>query len=135
MRKKQGCGGLVKFIYMAIFGLVGVFSRYATNVGISKYSTLSFPVSTFLINIVGSFFIPVVYLLSIQSRISQDLRIGLMVGLLGGFTTFSAYSLETLTLFESGNFKVGFIYFVLSPLAGLVSAWVGFQLTQKILGM
>jgi CrcB protein len=114
------------------FALVGIFSRYF----IDQYfysDGRNFPLSTFLINMLGSFLIGVVYVLSANGGyLGRDLSVALMVGLLGGFTTFSAFSLQSFLLFEKGQTLIAAAYFIGSPVLGLIMAGAGLFVTKLL---
>ena len=125
----------IRVFYIAIFGLLGVFSRYYLGLGISKVLPPPFPYGTFLINITGAFVIGVIHVLGVErASMSPDLRIGVMVGFLGGYTTFSSYCLEMARLTEEAEFTYAAIYFLLSPVLGYLAALLGMVLTRLYLG-
>lgn len=115
------------WLWVAGFGVVGVLARY----GFARYVNASivhpFPIATFLINIVGSFCIGFIAGLGTE-MMPQWLRAGLMIGLLGGFTTFSSYCLETQQLFSLNHMKVAIAYIVSSQVVGLVAVYGGVAL-------
>jgi CrcB protein len=124
----------MKFVYMGAFGLVGIFARYFMGVLTDRLFATPFPVGTFFINVIGSFLIGVVFVLGTEKAVlNPDVRIGIMVGLLGGFTTFSAYSLETMNLIEDSQIWFAALYFCLSPVAGLIGALGGLYLTRQLM--
>jgi CrcB protein len=124
----------MRTLYVAVFGLAGVFARYLLGITAAARWPSAWPWGTFAINLSGSFLIGVVWVLAKeQSIISEDLRVGLMVGLLGGYTTFSAYTLETGRLLEDGQSLRALLYFMLSPVLGLGCAMAGLQLTRLLL--
>jgi len=114
----------VRYILLAIFGLLGVFARYFANSLFVNILNLGFPSATISINILGSFLIGFLYEGSVQSAaISDDLRIAMMAGLLGGFTTFSAFSLDTVSMFAEGRFTHASLY-VLGTVGGGIAATI-----------
>jgi CrcB protein len=118
---------------IAAFGLLGVFSRYFLGQLATRHLSPPFPWGTFLINIIGAFLIGVVYVVGAErSALSEDLRIGIMVGFLGGFTTFSSYCLESATLLETAKFGYAALYFFVSPLLGLAACFGGLALTRVL---
>lgn len=124
----------MKVFYIGAFGLMGIFVRYFVGQLAARYYATVFPCATFAINIVGSFVIGVVYVSGVEkSLLSLELRVGIMVGLLGGFTTFSAYSLETMNLLEQSKFGLAAFYFVLSPVLGLLAACAGATIARHLL--
>ncbi len=123
----------MKFLMIAFFGLVGIFSRYGINI-FFRETAGGLPVATFLINLLGSFLIGVVYVLGIErAAISDDLRMALMVGLLGGFTTFSAYSLETAVLIKNNQNALALSYVLASTVCGVVLTFIGIFLTRRLI--
>lgn len=120
-------------IYIGIFGLLGVFGRYFIGIFFNRFFHSSLPYDTFLINIVGAFLIGIIYVFGIEkTQISQELRIGIMVGFLGGFTTFSSYCLDAVKLFESYKYLQAFLYISLSPIIGTLATVLGIFLARKI---
>lgn len=87
---------------------------------------LSFPYAIPIINIVGSFLIGLLAF----SVTHESLRIFLMAGILGGFTTFSAFSLETLTLWQRGEATSATLYIAVSVIGSLLAVWLGFKAAQ-----
>jgi CrcB protein len=79
-------------------GAVGSVLRYAMTVGIQRVAGSNFPWGTVIVNVLGSFAIGLLYVWLVERGENAALRALLMVGLLGGFTTFSSFSLETVTL-------------------------------------
>lgn len=125
----------MKVIYIAIFGLLGVFSRYYVGLGISKILPPPFPYGTFLINLSGAFVIGVIYVLGIErASLVPEVRIGIMVGFLGGFTTFSSYCLEAVRLMEEAEYFKAALYWLGSPVLGYFAALGGMLLTRAVTG-
>lgn len=121
----------MRVLYIIVFGLCGVLSRYGISTFVIGHWPTRYPWATFFINLGGSFLIGVIYVLGAErSVLSPDVRVGLMTGLLGGYTTFSAFSLETTRLFESGEWKRAVFYATLSPVLGIFCAWAGLQVTR-----
>ena len=110
----------MKILLIAVFGLLGVFSRYWGALFVARYlPTQHFPLGTFIINIIGSFLIGVVYSLGVEKGVlSVDVRVGLLVGLLGGFTTFHHMHLKGLASWSNLNFSWAVFIFL------AVRSWV-----------
>ena len=116
----------MKLVYIGIFGLAGVFARYWVGLQLAKIFSLSFPVGTLVINILGSFLIGGVFVLGVERALcSEDLRVGITVGLLGGFTTFSSYCFEAVQFIERGQIASSLLYFSLSNFLGLAACFFG----------
>lgn len=121
---------MVKQLFIAGFGgFVGTALRFL----VSRYFHLNlptdFPWGTFLINILGSFLIGLFYGLSEKEDfMSPDLRLFLTVGICGGFTTFSTFSNESLTLLQNKDFLNLSLYVGLSFFLGIAAVYAGRQL-------
>src|SRR5205085_1315116 len=89
----------------------------------------TFPFSTFCINVLGCFAIGALAALAEkQDFFSPDARLFLFTGLLGGFTTFSAFGLEGMFLLRRGEFLIALLYAALSVIVGFAAVWVGLKL-------
>jgi CrcB protein len=109
-------------------GLGGVARHWLTTL-LAARITSAFPWGTFLVNVIGSAIIGLVLALP-DSRLSPATRQFLTVGILGGFTTFSAFSAQTLSLIQSGKTTLACIYAVASVITCLVGCWLGYQLAH-----
>jgi len=124
----------MRILLIALFGLAGVLSRYGLGLAIPRLAPAGFPFATLLINLLGCLLIGMAFVLG-QHRLSagfQDLWLAVTVGFLGGFTTFSSYSLDAFKLFEAGESLKALAYFGLSPLLGLACTYVGIQLARGL---
>lgn len=114
-----------------ILGTLGVFSRFAADKVSLKYIPTAFPISTFVVNIVGAFLMGlIVEAGSSRWHLSDEIKTGLTVGFLGGFTTFSSYAFQSLKLFQTAPL-MAMIYFVGSPIVCIASAWVGTAVAHR----
>jgi CrcB protein len=82
------------------------------------------------VNIIGCFFIGIVIGFFDKGMVSNEWKLFLATGVLGGFTTFSAFSAETFTLFREGHFAYALIYVFASVLVGLAATYVGYLLVK-----
>jgi fluoride exporter len=111
---------------------VGGSSRYLLSQFVNSRLGSDFPAGTFAVNIIGSFLIGIIMALFERDMISDDWRIFLATGIMGGFTTFSAFSLEAVRLIRGGETSVAITYVVATVIAGLISTAAGFLLVKAV---
>ena len=120
-------------LIIGIGGFVGTVSRYLTTLMIQKFYTTSFPLGTFVINVMGCFLIGIFYGLSERGSItSGEWRMFLTIGFCGGFTTFSAFANDNLTLLGDSEYFYFALYTGLSVMLGLLATYIGNLLTKLI---
>lgn len=95
-----------------------------------RYEGILFPWPTFVVNILGCFLIGLFYEYSQQWDLSPEARLFLTTGFCGGFTTFSTFSYEGMTLLHDGNYSVYFIYLTASIVLGLLAAFLPYLLNH-----
>ena len=118
-------------VVLAGAGLGGL-TRYALGTWIMARSGGRFPLGTFLINISGSFFIGLLMtLLTERLHPHPNWRLFLVVGVLGGYTTFSSFEYETLQAVRDGARWMGLLYVAGSVLLGYVAVWLGAVLAAR----
>jgi CrcB protein len=107
--------------------------RWALAGAIQRGAGTAFPWGTFAVNVAGALVIGFVAALAIErAQLSPDARTLLIPGLLGGFTTFSAFSLETFALLRDGDWLTAGIYAGGSLVAGLAATFAGFAIGMRI---
>lgn len=119
-----------QMLLVGLGGFLGSVARYKLS-GLVLHHTPDwrFPLGTFLVNIIGCFLIGALAGWAVkQHLLGPDLRIFLLPGLLGGFTTFSAFGYETFSLIRRGETSIAFLYVSLSVVCGLALVWLGFKL-------
>jgi CrcB protein len=123
-----------KIGFIVLFGVVGVLCRYCINVLVVQVFKIDNFWGTMFINILGCCLIAIFQILAVeQGRLGDDLRIGIMVGLFGGFTTFSGYALDAILLFdERKTIKIiyGVLSLILTPAIGFGLGIGAFHLTR-----
>ncbi|MGI8811030.1 MAG: fluoride efflux transporter CrcB [Pyrinomonadaceae bacterium] len=123
---------LAKILSVAFGGAAGAVARYLIN--ISPVASLfgKFPFATFLINVSGSFLIGLLFiLLNDKLDFGENVRIALIVGFLGAFTTFSTFEIELLGLMKERLFITAIAYMLFSVTVGLVAVAAGIQVGRK----
>ncbi|WP_132055619.1 fluoride efflux transporter CrcB [Pseudocnuella soli] len=113
------------WLLVAAGGAAGSVLRYAVQRLLPAYS---FPYNTFAVNLAGCLLIGILWGLLLKGSLGNDGRLLLMTGLCGGFTTFSAFSLESLQLLQQGRMVQFFFYVVLSVALGLLATLIGYKL-------
>lgn len=101
---------------------------------VQRAAGADFPVGTLAINFVGCLAIRLRAAAAAPAGLREEYRLGLMVGPIGGFTTFSALGLETFNLAEGGQFRFAIANVALSCALGLLAVWAGVRLGQRFLG-
>lgn len=113
---------------IGIGGFIGSIGRYGLAQFIQNRFLAVFPYGTLSVNIIGCFIIGLVYALSERTTLQPEWRLFLATGLCGGFTTFSAFSLETINLLRDGEFFLSALYVLFSVAIGLLATFLGFIL-------
>lgn len=129
----RGMGSVTTWLAVACGGALGSLARFWLAAAVTMLTGPRFPWGTLLINVLGSFIIGLVAgvtLTPARVPMHPDLRVFLMVGVCGGFTTFSAFSLQTLELLQSGDVWPASGYIVASVVVCLVAVWGGWLLGQ-----
>jgi CrcB protein len=110
---------------IALAGAAGALARWGLNSWFGPRFP-SFPMGTLVINVTGSFVIGLLFVGLVERGVGSDtLRLALLTGFLGAYTTFSTFSLETFRLLEQGELRAAITNIVLSVALGLVAVWVG----------
>ncbi len=111
---------------------IGGVLRYLLSQFIQTKFSSSFPFGTLAVNIIGCFLIGFVFGLSEKGNLSQEWRLFLATGIIGGFTTFSAFSNETFFMLRDGLFLNASLYIASSILIGLLATFIGFTIIKFI---
>ena len=104
-------------------GFIGATFRYISSLGFDKVYASPFPFSTFFINFSGCFILGLLMNMGITNTETWPAKEFMVIGILGGFTTFSAFGLESFQLIESGEFMIALIYMSASVLFGILGIW------------
>lgn len=122
----------MNYLLLALGGALGTLLRFfLTNATYEYLKTPAFPFGTLAVNLAGSFVIGLLAGYNDLSPYSTGLRMFLFVGLLGGFTTFSSFSLETLNLFRNSMPGYALLNILASNIGGLALAAAGFFLAKR----
>lgn len=121
------------YIAIAIGGTLGCWARFAqTNLVQSVYGR-DFPYATISINVMGSFIMGFLFIETLERlTLSPALRTGILTGVLGGYTTFSTFEMETVLLAEGGEFVKAALYVFLSVGLGFIGAFGGAYIARSL---
>lgn len=123
---------MLKVIYVGFGGFIGSILRYSLYILTSNILGYSSPVVTLFVNIIGCFLMGAAYqLLNGYLVISENLRLFITIGLLGGFTTFSAFSIDALILYQNSGKILAIAYVVLSIVLSLLAMLTGVWLIKS----
>ncbi|GGK16923.1 fluoride efflux transporter CrcB [Luteimonas terricola] len=118
------------YLWVGLGGFLGSVARYAAAVALGAAPTDRFPWATFAVNCLGCLLIGVLVGASAKASVSEPVRLFLVTGILGGFTTFSAFGLEALTLLRRGETSLALLYILGSVLVGIAAVWLGLRFTS-----
>ena len=118
------------YLLVALFGAAGSVLRYSLYLITPRFFYLNFPVSTVIVNLLGSFFIGVCISLFDKSIITENIRIYIAIGLLGGFTTFSTFSMDLFNLLNKSLYVEMISYLVLSVFGGVLLFFAGYKIVS-----
>ncbi len=120
-------------VSVAIGGAIGSVLRYLIQIQSAHWFGTTFPYGTLLVNVIGSLLIGFLsFMLLERISVSEELRFAILVGVLGGFTTFSTFSLETLNLVHQGNYLIAISNVLLSVGLCLIACFLGLGLARAI---
>jgi fluoride exporter len=123
----------MKILLIGLAGMVGTLGRYGLSELAARRFGETFPAGTLVVNVLGCFLAGVLfYLLPERFPASQTMRAVLLIGFLGGFTTFSAFGLQTFALIKEGQLGFAFINVAASNVLGLLMVWVGYSLARLV---
>jgi len=122
---------LITTLQVALGGAIGAALRFLTGVGILRLIGPGFPIAVMAVNVLGSFLIGLFVVFATQRGVTQ-LNPFVMAGLLGGFTTFSAFSLEAVSLFERGAMGQSLAYVVMSVVLSIGGLMLGLMIARGI---
>jgi len=126
---------MVKYILLATGGAIGTILRYSMSGLTYRLVNSVFPWGTILVNLTGSFAIGLLWGFFEINNISSNMRNFIFIGVIGGFTTFSTYALESLSLFRDGEIKLAMTNLLISNVCGLLLVFAGFMLSKFIINL
>lgn len=124
---------MLRTLLIGIAGLAGTLLRYWLSGFVARRYGETFPVGTMVVNVLGCFIAGAIFNLTEERfLVNPTLRTVILIGLLGGFTTFSSYGLQTFTLLRDGEFGLATLNIVVSNTLGLFMVWAGYGLVKAL---
>lgn len=124
---------MARFLLICLGGAVGTGARYMVAVWMARMGSTAFPWGTLLVNVCGSFLLGLLMQLSLSTQvISADLRLILGTGILGGFTTYSAFNYETLALLRADAWGVALVNAAATLIGCLVAGALGIGVARAV---
>jgi CrcB protein len=118
-------------LLIALGGGIGSIFRYLTSIAVQKYYAAVFPLATLITNVLGCLLIGIIVGLLEKNQLSgSNMKWFLITGFCGGYTTFSAFGYENISLFQNNNPGLAFLYIGASIMAGLGAVWLGLFLVR-----
>jgi CrcB protein len=117
---------MIQALAIAGGGAIGALLRFYASTGIYALLGRGFPYGTLFVNVFGSLLMGILYVLLLERmQVGPELRSALLIGVLGAFTTFSTFSMETLAVLENGEVMKASLNIVLSVALCILAAWIG----------
>ena len=114
-------------------GALGAVMRFGVSSGVYRVLGKDFPYGTLTVNVLGSLLMGLCFILMVERNVlSMEWRSIIMIGFLGAFTTFSTFSMETLSLLESGELTRALLNILLSVTLCLAATWIGLTIGRQI---
>ena len=111
---------------------IGGIFRYLLSQFIQARFLSAFPYGTLFVNIIGCFLIGLVFGLADRGNLTQEWRLILATGFIGGFTTFSAFSNETVSMLRDGQLGYALVYIIASVVLGLMATFIGISIIKLL---
>lgn len=123
----------MQIVVIALGGAIGAVLRYLVSLLVISFAGDSWPYGTLVVNLLGSFLIGFMWQLFDTVTYPHATHLLVFTGVLGAFTTFSTFGLESLTLLQAGRSRDGLLYLAVSNVGGLLCIWLGFAASRYLL--
>jgi fluoride exporter len=124
---------MVKLLFLMTGGALGTLARYLASGLAHRLTGSLFPVGTLLVNAAGALLIGITWALWEQSSVPSYIRLFVLVGFFGGFTTFSSFSLETMNLIRDNEMRMAMFNILTNNILGILLVFGGFYLTRLLI--
>lgn len=125
---------VTRLLWVVAAGGLGSGTRYLVGLWAADRFGLSFPYGTVIVNLSGCLLIGAVWQAAAAQSWNPDVRIAVITGFLGGFTTYSAFNQETIQLLQSGSTGVAMANIAVTLIGGLAAGWLGLVVARQVFG-
>jgi len=126
---------MLRFFIIGFGGAIGAILRYVVGGLDYRFSNGVFPISTLVVNVSGSLLIGFLWGALDRFEISPDIRLFIFIGILGGYTTFSTFSLETFNLMRDGEYRIAIINAVFSVVLSVGAVFAGYIASKALINL
>jgi len=126
---------MLRFFIIGLGGAIGTLARYVVGGLDYRFSGGVFPVSTLVVNVTGSLFIGFLWGIVDRFAVSSNTRLFMFIGVLGGYTTFSTFSLETFNLMKDGEYRIAILNMVLSVILSVAAVFAGYLASKALMNL
>ena len=126
---------MLRFFIIGLGGAIGAILRYVMGGLDYRFSNGVFPVSTLVVNVTGSLVIGFLWGAFDRFEFSPNMRLFIFIGILGGYTTFSTFSLETFNLMRDGEYKIAIINAALSVVLSVGAVFAGYIVSKTAMNL
>ncbi len=124
---------LKTLLFIAVGGAFGATMRFLTQAAVYEIMGRGFPYGTLVVNTVGSFLMGLLSIFLVEKlNLSAEWHLAILIGVLGSFTTFSTFSMETLVLFEQGDLFKAMTNILLSVTLCVLAVWAGAYFAKQL---
>ena len=126
---------MLRFFIIALGGAIGTLGRYFMGGLDYRFSNGVFPISTLAVNVTGSLAIGFLWGIADRFTISPNTRMFIFIGILGGYTTFSTFSLETFNLMRDGEYRIALWNVALSTVLSIGAVFAGYIISKMTMNL
>jgi len=126
---------MLRFFIIGLGGAIGTILRYVMGGLDYRFSNGVFPISTLVVNVTGSLAIGFLWGITDRFNFSPNVRMFVFLGILGGYTTFSTFSLETFNLMRDGEYRIALMNMVFSLILSVGAVFLGYFISKTLLNL
>jgi len=126
---------MIRLLVIGLGGAIGTVFRYIVSGLDYKFSNGVFPFSTMVVNVSGSLIIGLLWGIVDRFALSPNMRMFIFIGILGGYTTFSTFSLETFNLMRDGEYHIALINIIVSVILSVGAVFLGYFISRLLLNL